>query len=119
MNDETQVPAPVARIVGGAPRTKSIALKWPVEFDGRVYTDITVRRITAGEVDVFVQSVRDGVTAPALPMFDAPPEVLAAMDADDSATLNEAAADFLPRALRGADTPSATSDSSQDLSPGT
>src|SRR4051812_41423264 len=98
MNDEVTKPA--ARIVGGPPRTKTVALQWPVEFDGKTYNEIEVRRLTAADVDTFVKAVRAGDQDARLPYYNAPDEVLDAMDADDSAALNEAAAPFTPRAFQ-------------------
>jgi hypothetical protein len=93
-------------------------LTWPVEFGGRVYSEVTIRRLTAAEVDAFVQAAMAGDKNASLPLYDAPSEVLAAMDADDAAALNEAATPFLPRSLRmGGGSESQTSAGSVGSSP--
>jgi hypothetical protein len=76
-----------------------VPLEYPVEYDGKVWAEITVRRASAGEVEAFVSAVHRGEN-PTLPMTDAPAEVLDALDADDFETVNKAISDFLPRALR-------------------
>lgn len=105
MNDDIKPPADapavakaVAKIAGE--RSKTIPLEWPVEYDGKVYSEITVRRMTGREVQEFFKSKDD---AGGLPMFDCPREVIEALDADDDVTINKAVLDFLPRSLRGSD----------------
>lgn len=92
------VPAekPRATLVGL--RSKTIALDFPVEFDGKTYTEITVKRLTGDEVSAFYNDP----SAERIPMFDCPPEVIDALDADDAEIVMEAFRNFLPRALRTA-----------------
>ncbi|MDC7784754.1 phage tail assembly protein [Rhodoplanes sp. TEM] len=104
-------PAPAAgtddapRFVGGKPRARVITLEYPIEYRGKLWEQITVRRMTAKELQDFVdQASKDGET-PKLPMFDAPIEVMDFLDPDDQATVSEAVQDFLPRALRQAEEP--------------
>lgn len=89
------------RFCGTRPREKLVPLDYPVEYDGKVYDGIRVRRMTVAEVGAFIEAAggEDAKTA-RLPMFDAPPEVLDALDADDAERVNEVVRDFLPRALR-------------------
>lgn len=105
--NDKPTPAP-PRFVGGPARSMTIPLEYPVEYDGKVWTEITVRRATAGDVEAFVSAVHRGET-PTLPMTDAPGPLLDALDADDFSAVNAAINDFLPRALReSGDQPSPT-----------
>ncbi|MFN3891985.1 MAG: phage tail assembly protein [Beijerinckiaceae bacterium] len=97
----TEAPPPPAapRFVGGPVRSRTVTLEYPLEYDGKLWTEITVRRASAGDVEAFVAAVQRGEN-PTLPMTDAPAAVLDALDADDFETVNKAINDFLPRALR-------------------
>jgi hypothetical protein len=110
-NAETDAPAPVApaappAFVGGKPRLRTIALDWPVEYDGKVYSRIHLQRLTAKEVADWVESIKDKQDV-RFPLYrdddgnQIPDVVLDGMDDDDLTALNEAAADFLPRRFRG------------------
>ncbi|MDP2356151.1 MAG: phage tail assembly protein [Beijerinckiaceae bacterium] len=104
MNDEAHsesTPTPAPRFVDtGKARTKTVMLEWPVEFDGKVWSEITIRRLTAAEVDMFVEDAREAGAKARLPMFDAPFDVLDALDSDDAENLNREAEPFLPLAFR-------------------
>jgi hypothetical protein len=80
-------------------RTKTIPLEWPVEYDGEIYTDVTVRRMTGAEVSAFFAQPEE---TRRLPMFNCPAEVIDALDADDAAAVSKAVMDFLPRSMRPA-----------------
>ncbi|MGH6937374.1 MAG: phage tail assembly protein [Methylocella sp.] len=41
------------------PRVKTIQLEWPVEVDGKEYREICIKRLTAGEVAVFLKEIKD------------------------------------------------------------
>ena len=99
MSDE----APAApRFTGNKARTTTVPLEHHVEFAGKVYTAIIVSRMTVAQVGEFVEAAQvDGANA-RLPMFDAPFEVIDALDPDDAETVNKAVRDFLPRSLRPA-----------------
>jgi hypothetical protein len=94
------------RFANEAGRTERIDLDWPVIFDGKTYDHIIARRMTASEVADFVEEVRampEGERNRArLPIFMAPAEVLAMLDADDDDKLGEVADRFLPRRFRAA-----------------
>jgi hypothetical protein len=104
-------PPPAApRFIGGAARSTTISLDWPVEYDGVVYEGIVLRRLTTDEVAKFLDKI-NGQPADAkvtFPVFrtaddsEIPDEVLSALDDDDMTKLNEAAASFLPRRFRAA-----------------
>lgn len=100
---ETVAPAekPVAKIVTNLPREKVVTLTYPVEFDGRLYESITIRRITGGEVAGYMDRLQQGERIMP-PVVDCPVEVYEAMDADDQDLVDEAAMDFLPRRLKAA-----------------
>jgi hypothetical protein len=102
----------LARIVSDRPRAATIELDWPVEYEGRVYTTITVARLTAAEVarfqDQIVQLLESGAESKVrLPLFrdengaSIPDAVMDALDDDDRLALDEAATSFLPRRFRG------------------
>lgn len=106
----TPAPAPTvtARIVGGPPRSRVVPLTWPVETsDGRVITEVTVRRLSTAEVRSFVEAITEGESKPLLPMFEGPDgrpipaAALDVMDRDDWDALDRVSVDFLPAALRG------------------
>lgn len=103
MDEQATAPAPSFVEEGGRRRSEIVQLEWPVEYDGRVYRAIHVRRMTAAEVDTFVEEARANAGAARLPMFSCPHEVIDALDADDAARVNETVLRFLPRALRPAE----------------
>jgi hypothetical protein len=96
------------RYVNDKPRHATITLDWPIEFEGTTYTEIGLRRLTAGEVAAFMDTARAKVEAdpeanPRAPIFiDAdgepiPDGLFDALDDDDGFKLDGAAKDFLPR----------------------
>lgn len=102
---ETVADATVKHI-GPRLRSKTITLEWPVEYGGKTYSDVVVRRMTTAEVSNFVDllEANNGSTKIfRFPMFyhpdgaRVPDELIDQLDDDDSAALVEAAADFLPR----------------------
>lgn len=99
---ETAAPAekPVAKIVTKLPREKVIALEFPVEFNGDLYDEIKVRRLTGAEVARYYEQVQAGYRSPRPPTVDCPDEVYDALDDDDRYSVEAAAIDFLPRRLR-------------------
>lgn len=100
-NTAAETPAP-ARFVGGKPREEVVELDWPVEYDGKVYDRVTVRRISVEELRAFIESSADGASAARMPMFDVPMAVLDALDPDDDERVMKVMRDFLPRRLREA-----------------
>lgn len=91
---------PVARIVTKLPREKLIPLQFEVEFNGDIYTDIRIRRLTAGEVALYYEQVQAGYRSARPPTVDCPDEVYAALDDDDCYAVEAAAIDFLSRRLK-------------------
>lgn len=106
-----------ARIVSDRPRIKTIKLEWPVEFNGKVYSEISISRLTVAEVANFAKSLEETKDdeATMLPMyFDSetqpiPKEVFDAMDQDDKDAIDQESISFLPRRFRGLTEPATTS----------
>jgi hypothetical protein len=93
------------RFVGEGLRSEVVKLDWPLEFAGKVYDAITVRRPTAGEVRTFheqAEAWKSGDPIPRLPLYDVPPEVIEALDDDDDLRLGEVVQRFLPQRFRAA-----------------
>lgn len=102
--------APAPLFVGRAERSRAFPLEHPLEFEGRTYTEITVRRPNARQVGEFFEEYAAAITANPdalvyFPVFvDAagapiPPAVLDALDDDDRFPIMDAVPDFLPRRL--------------------
>lgn len=120
MNTEAEKVAPaetpVAKIKTDLPRDKLVPLDWPVEFDGKTYAEIRIRRLTGQEVQDFIDLLqRCGGSNPQPPMIDCPLEVYRAMDDDDRYRVEEASVDFFPRRLR--DMAESTLASAEESSP--
>lgn len=104
MIENTEAPAEMPaqidppKFAGGKTRSKTIGLDYPIEFGGKVYASITVRRMTGAEVSAWANAAG----ADNLPMFDCPQEVVDALDADDAEAVSKAVIDFLPRRMRAA-----------------
>ncbi|MFC2252509.1 hypothetical protein ACETRX_22930 [Labrys portucalensis] len=101
-NDEP-ISASFANMVG---RSEAVPLTWPVIVDGKLWTEITVRRVTAGEVEAYVKALqvaRDAglpIDDIQLPLIEAPTAVIKALDDDDAFRIDEVAQSFLPRRFR-------------------
>ncbi|KAB0269073.1 phage tail assembly protein [Microvirga brassicacearum] len=91
---------PAPKLLGN--RSKSVPLTYPVEYEGKVWHDITLTRMTASQVRDFMQDVVEHGENAHLPIFDAPKEVIDALDADDMAAVDRLLLDFLPQSLREA-----------------
>lgn len=115
-NTETEAPAgkPAApRLLGN--RSEVVPLQYPVEYDGRVWTAITVSRMTLAQIRDFIADIARDADKARLPMFDAPPEVMDSLDPDDDDLIGEVVERFMPRRLRPAD--GLTPDSGASTSP--
>lgn len=118
------VETPVARIVSTKARDRMVEIDFPVEYDGKTYTEIRIRRISGKELQEFFTAMDASIiTIP--PVVDCPTAVWEAMDADDQEKVEKEALDFFPRKLtafmqwvqqNSGSTPE-TGDSSQPLSP--
>lgn len=91
---------PEAKIVSDLPITVDVEIKFPVEFDGKVYSSITLRRPSAKEVSDYVGNTLE-VKKPMPPGVDCPKEVWEAMVDDDQFEVNKRyEADFFPQRLK-------------------
>lgn len=104
MSDQEKAPLAAARIVSSAPREKAVPLEYTVEFDGKTYTEVTLRRATGKQIEDYMDALGRGERAMP-PMMDFPMEVYDAMDDDDRFAVDEAVVPFLPRRLRVAAEP--------------
>lgn len=100
MNDTAELTAVgAARIVGGPDRVETIPLTYPIEFNGRTWTEITLKRLTALDLKAHFNTPADQRVNDT-PWFDAPREVLAALDLDDEDRVMERADRFIPARFR-------------------
>lgn len=121
-------PAEVPRFAGGKARWQKVPLEWPVDYGGRTYDAVFVHRMTADEVNGYIERVnaaagREAAMAVRFPMYrDAagemiPDPVIGALDDDDSERVHEVAQGFLPRRFRAAPDSAPTSGSGAPTSP--
>jgi hypothetical protein len=106
ISPETHDAMPLAappRFVGGKVRSETVELDYPVEYDGKTWTHITVRRMTTQEVSEVMQNAGTDKVSD-FPMFDAPTAVMNALDADDDERVQEVAMRFLPRRFKAPQT---------------
>lgn len=124
-------PAPGRFVGDGA--FKKVVLKAPVEYEGKVYTEITVGRMSVRQMREYV--ARASEDDDAIPdVLDCPHALIDELFPDDADAVGEAIQDFLPQRLKdavarardsGASTsesspPNSTSDSpTSSTSPGT
>lgn len=97
--------APTVEFAKGRARTGELSLEWPITVNGELVRQITVRRITGGEmVGIQALTEQEGFDDAALfaMICDQPAEVLRMLDGDDWIALREVALNFLPRAFREA-----------------
>lgn len=98
----------VPRFVGGGLRAMTVPLRYPVEFAGRVWDEIPLRRPTAREVGEYFEALQkigaeEWLHFPIYADADGTPvpgEVIDFLDPDDSEAVSEASADFLCDRLR-------------------
>jgi hypothetical protein len=90
------VEKPVARHVRKQERRKNVPIDWPVEFDGRVYNEITIRRPSGSELAEYIGHLAAGDEVHP-PFIDCPPEVYAVLDDDDVVLIDEALKPFLSK----------------------
>ncbi len=84
------------------PRIATIQLEWPLDFDETALTEISLRRLTGGEVASLQEKMMAGGSeADMLAAFcDQPADIIAQLDADDYLDLKAKVVDFLPKRLR-------------------
>lgn len=109
-----RAPAPASsapRFVGGKVRMRTIPLDYHLEYEGRTYTSITLRRPTSIEIGQWYERLfEEAKTEPdarvRFPIFEdedgnpIPGAVLDALDGEDDERVMGAAGDFLPPRLR-------------------
>lgn len=98
-NEGASAEKPVAKFVGGRAREKVIPLEWPIEFNGVVYNEVTVRRCSGLEVSEYVMALATGNDA-LFPGISFPMEVYNSLDADDFDKVDTVVKDFLPQSFR-------------------
>ena len=79
------------------PRTKTIELDFPVEFEGETVTELTIRRMKAGDSLVSEGTEDKGRAGMELmaALTDRPVELIAELDLEDFVNLSEAMAGML------------------------
>lgn len=85
--------APKFISIDGRPREVQVKLDWPIEYDGKVWDIITVRRVTSAELSAFIESPEGS----AFPNIDCPRDLLDHLDAEDGFKIEEMAQSFFPR----------------------
>lgn len=98
--DATPVPAPIARVIYGREHEKLVPLEWPVEFDGKLWTEIRVHRVSGKEVSDYLRTLQASDADILPPMIDCPIEVWNALDDDDQHAIDLAAMEFTPKRLK-------------------
>jgi len=94
-----------AKIVAPKERHIDVPLDWPIEFDGKTYDSVRIRRVTGREVEQFLSALaaaKEGALLLPPPMLDCPIEVYDALDDDDRFKIEEAMLSFFPRRMREA-----------------
>lgn len=98
--DKVEVVEPVAKIVDdGRSRSKEVPIDWPVEFGGKVWKSIKLKRCTVADLTDYLNVVAEGKKS-LPPVLDCPKQVYLALDDDDGFKVDEAMQDFLPKRLR-------------------
>lgn len=94
---------PAPRFVDESSRSEVVPLQWAIDYDGKTWTEITVRRPGTPEIEAWARRIdilrkagADVTTVP-VPIYDAPDAVINALDPDDDDRLTEVAQRFLPR----------------------
>jgi hypothetical protein len=93
-------PAPTAKVFYSGEYEKLVPLEWPIEFDGKVYNEIRVHRVSGKEVRDYLEALRTSEANILPPMIDCPIEVWNALDADDHDAVDQAALEFTPKRLK-------------------
>lgn len=80
--------------------SKVIPLEYPIEYDGKVYESLTLRRLRGKDFKRLARMEGDEEIALASLLTGAPKEVIEALDGEDFIELQGAVENFLPRKLR-------------------
>ncbi len=94
----TEKETPQASFVGVAGRSRSlrVELDWPIEFDGKIYDHIIIKRATIGEWRRYFEAMAEGARLP-MPCFSEPLEVIDSLDTDDDDKIQMVLDDFFPK----------------------
>ncbi|GHB34136.1 hypothetical protein GCM10007094_24010 [Pseudovibrio japonicus] len=95
-----EVAKPAPKFVKKTPRTKTIPLEEPLEWDGKVYKEVTFKRMKGKEVSEL--PVGESLIVLAAYVTGVPAVVIEDLDQDDFVEVMETLNDFLPRKLREA-----------------
>ena len=76
---------------------ETIKLKHPIECEGRTLSELTMRRVTVGDLEVMDKEKTDIARAARLTSLvaDIPPEAVRNLDAQDFSLVQERLMDFL------------------------
>jgi hypothetical protein len=102
---EAQKPEPAPpRFVGDRPREEKIALEWPLEYDGQVYSEVVLRRMSVADSIKLADAKQDGETGADViaRSLGVPLAVVEALDVDDFERIQEALERFFPKKWREA-----------------
>lgn len=92
---------PAARIVPreGKATEQVVPLEYPVEYDGKIWESLTVRRVSGRDFQNMAEAGDDAVFLTAM-LTGAPREVIEAMDGEDFIEVQGVVKAFLPRKLQ-------------------
>ncbi|WP_342361412.1 hypothetical protein [Terrarubrum flagellatum] len=121
MDNQENAPAekPKARFVDAAKRVTTFALKWPIEFDGKIYEKVTITRPTKLQIDALMASSAEGKgfdSESLSPIMDVPYEVYEALDDEDGDPIDTLVGSFFERRVAALRALSEASPSSSDTS---
>lgn len=100
-------PKPAAKQIlpAGFETEKTVPLSVPVEFNGTVYSEVSIRKLKGRDFIQLQKMTGDEDIALLTIVTALPAAVIEELDADDFVTLSEAAQSFLPRSFRAAGEP--------------
>ncbi len=94
------VAKPKARYLGSAPRSTVYRLVIPLEYDGKEYREVTIRRLTGEDFERYAAFTQQGASendAMLSLMTDTPIDVIHELDLEDRLEMTVAARPFMPR----------------------
>ena len=115
------VATPQPAFAPGKPRSEDVPLEWPIDYQGKHYAKLTVRRVSTAQIaDYAAQLIAKDPEAILGNVIDedgevVPLAVMQFLDDDDDKVVGEVISRFLPRVMR--ETDESTSDTSTTSSP--
>ena len=99
--EEPAAPAEARIVSDSRSREKVVPLDWPVEFGGKVYDHLTIKRLSGRDLMEFRRGASEETADEDMfaRMAGVPRQVIDALDADDFVGVAETCTDFLPRRL--------------------